>query len=505
MLEKQHHVGNLAAVRACVKPAFDPFALIQKIDYFEMKSTLFTLALICLPVAAEARFRAGAVVADITPQEWPVRVIGNFGLTMANSAHDPLYARALVMEDGGVKIAIAVVDSCYVKRLEMDRVKEIASKSTSIPVSRILMAATHTHSAPPSRAAKGNAVEERYVERLITQTAQAIIQANTRLAPARIGWAVVQVPDELFNRRWFMREGGVLPSPYGEKTDKVRMNPPGGSPELIHPAGATDPGFSIVSIQSSEGKPLALIGNYSLHYVGGVPGPELSADYFGEFAKLVSKRIAPSDNSFVALLTNGTSGDVNNIDFVHPRPRAQSYERIGIVAGKLAAHAAEAISSMQYQDSAPIRMAEAELHIRYRRPTPEQLRFSRLALEEKDEAKLPRNARAYAQRAIDLSEGPEFADLKLQAIRIGGLGIAAIPCEVFTEIGLTIKELSPLRPSFTIELANGHYGYLPTPRHFDLGGYETWLGTNNLEREASVKITRTILELFNQVHTSKKP
>ena len=50
-----------------------------------------------------------------------------------------------------------------------------------------------------------------------------------------------------------------------------------------------------------------------------------------------------------------------------------------------------------------------------------------------------------------------------------------------------------------MKLANGHYGYLATPRHFDLRGYETWLGTNNLEREASVKITKVILELLDVV------
>ena len=468
-----------------------------------MKPILIALALICLPATVDARLRAGAGVADITPQEWPVRVIGNFGLTMAISAHDPLHARAIVLEDAGVRVAIALVDSCYVKREEMDRMKTLASKRTGIPVNRMLISATHTHSAPPSHPAPGNALEQRYTDRLLSQTAEAIVLANERLAPARIGSSVVPVPDEIFNRRWFMREGGIPPNPFGETTDIARMNPPAGSKDLVHPAGGTDPGFSVVSIQTADGKPLALLGNYSLHYVGGVPGPELSADYFGEFSSQIAKRIAPGDATFVAMLTNGTSGDVNNVDFVHPRPRAEPYERIRAVAGKLADRAAEAVRTMQYQDNAPVRMAEKELRLKYRRPTPEQLSFAKAALETQDESKLPRNAKAYAERAMRLNEGPEFADLKLQALRVGGLGIAAIPCETFTEIGLTIKELSPFRPTFTIELANGHYGYLPTPRHFDLGGYETWLGTNYLEREASVKITRTILELLAQVDTAK--
>ncbi|HEU0142170.1 MAG TPA: hypothetical protein VFQ79_20785 [Bryobacteraceae bacterium] len=464
-----------------------------------MKTTLLALALFCAVPAAAAGLRAGAAAVDVTPQEWPIRVIGNFGLTLAKSAHDPLHARAVVLEDSGVRIAIVLVDSCFVKREEMDRAKALAAKRTNIPVNRILMAATHTHSAPPSRAEKGNRIEERYVERLVTQAAEAIVQANGRLQPAKIGWAVRPVPEELFNRRWFMREGGILPNPFGETGDLARMNPPAGSDNLIHPAGGTDPGFSIVSIQTAEGKPLALLGNYSLHYIGGVPGPEVSADYFGEFAKQVASRLAPGDPAFVAMLTNGTSGDVNNVDFVHPRPRAQPYERITAVAGKLAGYAVEHSHSMEYHATAPVQMVERELRVRYRRPTPEQLRFARAALEEKDESKLPRNAKTYAGWAIALNDGPEFADLKLQAVRIGQLGIAAIPCEVFTEIGITLKELSPFRPTFTIELANGSYGYLPTPRHFKLGGYETWLGTNNLEPEASVKITRTLLDLFGQI------
>ena len=463
-----------------------------------MTRILLPLVLVVVAHPAFARLRAGAAAADISPQEFPIRVIGNFGVTLAKSVHDPLHARAVVLEDG-MKIAIVLVDSCFVKREEMDRAKALASKQTGIPMNRILISATHTHSAPPSKAEVGNQIEERYVERLVSQTASAIVQANARLAPARIGWEVVPVPDEVFNRRWFMREGGIVADPFGATTDKARMNPPPGSKDLVHPAGGTDPGFSIVSIQSADGKPLALLGNYSLHYVGGVPGPEVSADYFGEFSRQVGQSLAAGDPSFVAMLTNGTSGDVNNNDFVHPRPRAEPYARIGVVAGKLARHAAEAAGRIQYTESAPVKIAERELRLRFRRPTPEQLSFAKMALEANDESKLPRNAKAYAQRALSLNSGPEFADLKLQGIRIGGLGIATIPCEVFTEIGITIKELSPFRPTFTIELANGHYGYLPTPRHFALGGYETWLGTNNLEREASVKITRTLLELLGQV------
>lgn len=312
-----------------------------------MRYALLAVILTLPGMQCEARLRAGSAVADITPEEWPIRVVGNFGLTLAKSAHDQLHARALVLDHGGVKIAIAVVDSCYVKRREMDRIKELASRDTGIPQGRILIAATHTHSAPPSAAEPGNEIERRYVERFVVQTAAAIRQANASLKPARIGWSVVPVPDELFNRRWFVRSGAIRPNPFGETMDLVRMNPPGGSPDLIHPAGGTDPGLSIVSVQDDSGKPLAVLANYSLHYVGGVPGPDVSADYFGAFARSVSKRIAPDDSSFTAILTNGTSGDVNNIDFVHPRPPAEPYQRIAVVSNKLADKVADAVKRIQ--------------------------------------------------------------------------------------------------------------------------------------------------------------
>jgi hypothetical protein len=458
---------------------------------------LAVLAAIAAP--AGAALRAGAGAADITPREWPVRLIGNFGLTLAKSAHDPLHVRAIVLDDGSTRVAVALVDSCYVKREEMDRAKKLASDKTGIPANRILLSATHTHSAPPSRAIKGDAKEERYVDLLVQQTAAAIAQANSRLQPARLGWASVPVPEELFNRRWYMRPGSIPPNPYGETADIVRMNPGAGNADLVHPAGGTDPEFSVVSIRSAEGKPIALLANYSLHYVGGIPGGQVSADYFGEFSRLAAEAIAPGDAGFVAMLTNGTSGDVNNIDFVHPRPRAEPFVRIREVAAKLAGHASKLATSMEYRDGLPVRMAERELRLRFRKPAPAQLAFAKAALAEPDEKRLPLRAKPYAERAIALQEGPEFADLKLQALRVGPLGIAAIPCEVFTEIGITIKELSPLRSAFTIELANGHYGYLPTPRHYALGGYETWLGTNNLEKQSSVRITRTILDLLAEV------
>src|SRR5688500_6723366 len=95
-----------------------------------------------------------------------------------------------------------------------------------------------------------------------------------------------------------------------------------------------------------------------------------------------------------------------------------------------------------------------------------------------------------------LAESPEEVSVPLQAVRIGDVGIAAIPFEVFAEMGLEIKARSALKPTFTISQANGAFGYLPTPEQHKLGGYETWLGTNRVEVDASRKITEAVLDML---------
>ena len=100
---------------------------------------------------------------------------------------------------------------------------------------------------------------------------------------------------------------------------------------------------------------------------------------------------------------------------------------------------------------------------------------------------------------------PPTRELKLQAIRIGELGITAMPAEVFGITGLAIKQKSPLRPTFNIELANGWDGYIPPPRQFELGGYTTWRARSScLEVGAEPKIQAGVLELLGQVADSRR-
>lgn len=458
-----------------------------------------------LVTASESKtaLRAGAAAVDITPKEFPLNMPGGFRANMAESAHDPLHARALVLDDGKTTLTMVVVDSLGASPEVMDEAKKIASKKTGIPTNRMLICSTHTHSGPPSNVKEGPAPAVAYRKVLLDGLAESIVQAHAALQPAAVGAAAHPLPDEVFNRRWFLKPGKMPLNPFG-KLDRVKMNP-GYSPDVLdRPAGPIDPDITIISVRDARRKPLALFANYSLHYVGAVPRGQISADYFGEFSRLMPSRLRAGQN-FVAMMSNGTSGDINNLPFLVTRPPRERFEQIRIVARKAADTAWFAHRKIeQHRSDVQLGMRERDIVLKHRQVSEEELAEARriVALKDEDEiAKLPRLAQAYARRTISLAEKPDTVTVKLQAIRIGDLAVCGIPFETFAEIGLELKDRSPFPRTMVIGLANGRYGYLPTPGQHRLGGYETWLGTNRVQKDASVIITDKLLEMLTELHS----
>ncbi|MBI2477846.1 MAG: hypothetical protein HYV60_04140 [Planctomycetia bacterium] len=341
-----------------------------------------------------------------------------------------------------------------------------------------------------------------YRKVLVAGLAESIVQAHAALRPAAIGAAAHPLPDEVFNRRWFLKPGKMPLNPFGQ-LDQVKMNPGTSSDVLDRPAGPTDPDITIISVQDAKRRPLALFANYSLHYVGGTPGGQISADYFGEFARRMPSRLR-GDEAFVAMMSNGTSGDSNNIPFLVTRPPREPFEQIRIVAQKAADTAWLAHRKIEeHRSDARLGMIQREIELKYRRPTDEQVAEAKevLAVEDADEIdRLPRLAQNYARNVISAAEREEdILTVTLQAIRIGDLAVCGIPFETFAEIGLELKDRSPFPQTMVIGLANGRHGYLPTPEQHRLGGYETWLGTNQVQEDTSVILTNNLLEMLEEL------
>jgi hypothetical protein len=444
--------------------------------------------------AANGGFRAGAHAVDITPTGFPVIVNAMFTERTATNAHDPLHARCLVLDDGTNRIAMAVVDTCMIPRGLIDQAKDLARARTGIAVDRMLISATHTHSAPAAMGCLGSREDTNYARFLPGRIADGIVKAAGNLAPARIGWAVVEDSEHTHNRRWIRRPDRLLTDPFGAQNVRAHMHPGHESPDVTGPSGPVDPDLSVVSIQSREGRPIAVLANYSMHYYD---SPLLSADYYGRFASKVARLMGKENEEppFVGIMSQGTSGDLMWMDYAKPR-KDIGYDAY---ADALAAKVRDACAAIQYHDEAPLVMREAKLDLAFRVLDARRLAWARTVAAGLG-GRLPRTLpEVYALEQIHLHERP-VAELKVQALRIGTLGIAAIPNEVFAITGLKIKAQSPLQPTFNIELANGAEGYIPPPEQHKLGGYTTWPArTAGLETNAEPKIVETVLRLLEDV------
>ena len=425
--------------------------------------------------------------------------------------HDELHARCLVIDDGKTKLAIVVCDLLGLHRSLCVEARRLTQESTGIQADNVLICGTHTHSAAsalgPNRYSSDEELTD-YQKFVARRVADGVKRASNLLRPAEVAFGQVDAPEHLFNRRWFMKEGTVPVNPFG-KIDKVKMNPPAGSPDLTEPAGKTDPTVSFVAFR--EAKPaenpnapmIAVFSAYSLHYVGGVGEGAISADYFGYYCEALKRMQSgpATDPPFVALMANGTSGDVNNINFVQPRGRKAPYEQMSYVAEDVAAKVNGALMNLTWQAQAELAAEYHELDIKWRQVDDELLSWVQ-ETEAKVPASLSKNdlGPIYAGRIKRMAAASPQTKAPVQILKIGDICIGTSPCETFTETGLEFKERCPFKKSFMVELAHGYYGYLPTPRHFELGGYETWPGTNYLEPQASVKIMDALIEMSQALH-----
>lgn len=457
--------------------------------------------------APEKIFKAGAAKSNITPFLGE-GIIGGWNPPPATHIHDELHARCLVLDDGETKLAFIIIDNCIINRELYDEARRIINEETGLPGANVLMSTVHTHSATSSLGGSPSIIEwkkgkpfNEYQNFVVRRIADVVRIAINNLEPARIGWGKGNVPEHVFIRRWKMKPGTPMPNPLGGE-DQVVMNPGVENPNLLEPAGEPDTEVSFISVQSADGRPLALLANYSLHYVGGVPVGHISADYFAIFADRIQELLKADrqDPPFIGIMSNGTSGDANNINFRGPVEKNPPYAKMKKVADDVAREVYRVHNKITFHDWVPLKAAASDLNLEVRKPDKDMVTRAENVLNRPETVKsVHRLEKIYAEFMMEMLDWPDNIEIMLQTFRIGDLGIAAIPFEVFAATGMEIKTKSPFDATFTIELANGWYGYLPTPEQHELSGYETWLGSNRVEKEASTKIVNTMMNLFDTI------
>lgn len=457
------------------------------------------------PGMVHAEFQAGAAVVDVTPDQLPVLVNGGMTSRTVSKINTRLSARAIALSDGKERLVIIVVDSCMMPRDLLDDAKKLAADATGIPTDRILISATHAHSAASSMGCLGTSADPNYVPFLRARLVEAVQAALKNLEPAQVGMGVINAADYTALRRWIRRPDRIALDPFGNPTLRANMHAGRNWDDVVGESGPEDPNLSVISFQAKDGRPLAVLANFSMHYFG---DKDISADYYGLFSNGLRERIAPQQvegkPAFVGAMSHGCSGDIFRRDYAHPDNPTHNLT-IDAYAASLLDLAMEAYKKIEYRSDVDLNMAETRLPMNYRVPDKQRLEWAKRIVSEMGDRIPKTTEEVYAREQVLLDEW-KSTEVVVQALRMGDIAIATTPTETYALTGLKIKLQSPLPKTIVIELANGGDGYIPPPEQHLLGGYNTWPARSaGLEVQAEPRIAAAALNLLEQVtHKPRK-
>lgn len=428
-----------------------------------------------------SNLKAGAATSNITP--WLGGSIpGNMRQKHSEDVDDELLAKALILESDGTRVAFVTCDLIAIPQEVADAAKARIAERTAIPASHVMVNGTHTHSGAGIADLLGVRRDPDYIGWVPLKIADAVELAVRRLRPARIGFATAAEDRIVYNRRWRMKDG------------TVRMNPGLDNPDAVEPTGPVDPELVVMYLEAEDGAPISVVANYALHYIGVDDPASISADYFGHFFRRMRHILG---DGCVPLLWNGAAGQINNIPFGSSRRWShRGHAQARRMADVLAGHVLTEIQLMDMQDDLRLDARLETFEFPRKVVAPEDLALADRILAMPEGAYEPDEgpfswvvghpiqsgiADIYAQECKRLADMPERLTAPVQVFHLGDAAVAALPGEVFVEIGLRIKQQSPAHPTFLVSLANAYIGYICTDEALtEQGGYETWAALSSL-------------------------
>lgn len=445
---------------------------------------------------AAGSFRAGAATANISPA-LGTSLAGFMTDRKTADVHDELLVRCAALENGSTRMLLCTIDSCMVPRSILDRCRARIASENAVEPALILMSSTHTHSAPPAMHLFQSLPDARYIAMLEERIGDAARMAFRRLRPARFGAALGNEPSLVFNRRYFMKEGSIPPDPFGAARDRVLMNPPAQSPNLVRPAGPVDADHPVLAALGEDGRMIWVYASYAFHYAGFNPADHASADYFGAWAHRIEQSIG---SDCIALLANGCAANINGLNLTRPFPSTRDYTVIERTASVLAFETLRTLRTITYQDTVPLAGAWEDVELATRKPSAQETADAVRLVGESPGNAYKERPLIYARETVFVSRMPASTSVPVQGLRIGGHAIATFPGETFVELGMEIKAKRIFPSVSTISIANDACGYIPSVQAFDDGGYETWRAKSSyVEREAATKLTAAVERQLKKV------
>ena len=426
-------------------------------------AVMLTLLVVARPVGA-GELRAGAAAVRITPASG-TPMAGYYSARAADGVYDDLFAKALVLEQDGSKVAMVVCDLISMPRPVTDDARRLIRQSTGLSPDRVMVSATHTHTGPvlPTGSSRDPSEEgavdtaRRYVQTLPELIARSVNEANAALRPARASVGVGRQERLGFNRRFFMKDG------------TVGWNPGKNNPQIVRPAGPIDPEVPVVYFETPDGKPIATYVNFAMH-LDTVGGQRISADYPHTLSALLARFKGPE---MVTVFSIGTAGDINHID-VNSSDAQKGPGEARRIGTQLAGEVLKTYERMRPVDTAAPRARSEIVKLDLPPIAKQDVETARTVAVNFDKDAPSFLERVHAYKVLDVAarQGHPL-DAEVQVFTLGDeLAFVALPGEIFVELGLAVKKASPFRHTIIAELANGSVGYVPTKRAYAEGNYE---------------------------------
>lgn len=432
-------------------------------------------------VAQQTGLMAGMVQAEITPSEagYPHYRGPSTG------THDPLYAKAVVFQQGNEKVALVVGDLLWVERELSVNARVRIEEKTGIPFQNIIIAGTHSHTSPayhpnireltgtlrpPFDKQENTGKHDAYPQQLEDGIVNAVIKAFNLREEVSIDILSEEVDDLAFNRRFIMKDG------------KVITNAGIGNPLIREAEGPTDKELAVLMIKRKKSKyPIGSVSNFSLH-ADTFGGTAFSADYPGFLANNLAKHF---HKDFVSLFAAGACGNINHIDVTGTRETIKTSSEIGEI---LSSTIVQSANNFEKVNGTDLKAMARVIYAPLQNYSGEELEWANTEtgaprlyeetafLERRRRLKIRSLERMRRTEAVPpaIGDQPWRIPLEVQVFQINeDLAIVGLPGELFVDLGLAIKENSPYENTIVVELTHSHIAYVPTKEAFTRGGYET--------------------------------
>jgi len=391
--------------------------------------------------------KVGAARRDITP-DYPVEMRGTFSRRPAESANDPLYAKALWFDDGAERAALVTCDIITAERDMTEKCRAALADRLGLEPRQFIIVGTHTHTAPR--------VEPPFTDECVPKVVEAVAAAADDARPSEVKTARAIVHGISFNRRGLLLDG------------TGKMNPGRRSQSFALLDGPVDPMLGLFVFES-EGRDPIVLANFALHCCTAGPG-RLSADFPAAFEQVMRET---TGKDLVVQFTQGPCGNVNHTDMSKRGEDQRSGMERWRVGCALAEAALWAMPDAQPIDAAPVRTVSRKRTFKCRDYSPEDAE----AVKQYDQYDsstwggdmLAATRLGRVRRCIEWGGERE---LEVQALRFGEAGLAFMPGEVYAEFGIRIKKESALYPhTYPVELSGADISYVPVKETFPRGGY----------------------------------